>query len=148
MLEQLKLAKELRLPVIFHCRKAHDDLIEILKNFQGELKGVIHCFTGKWRQAEEYLKMGFYLGINGIIYKLDLNKTIEKIPLEKILIETDCPYLTPLPAVALAKAGPKDVRNEPIFVKYIAQDIAKIKNLDFQEVVKTTTQNARNLFRI
>jgi len=147
LLEQLEMAKELDLPVIYHCRKAHDDLIEILKEFKG-IKGVVHCFTGKWRQAKEYLEMGLYLGFNGIIYKLDLDKIIEKTPVEKILIETDCPYLTPLPAVALAKAGSKDVRNEPIFVKYIAQDIAKIKNIDFQEVTEATTQNAKKLFKI
>jgi len=140
LLEQLELAKELNLPVIFHCRKAHDDLIEILKDFQGKLKGVIHCFTGRWRQAEEYLKMGFYLGFNGIIYKLDLDKIIEKTPIEKILIETDCPFLTP-PQVEAE-------RNEPVFVKYIAQDIAKIKGLSYEQIIEATTQNAKNLFKI
>ena len=147
-LKQLDLAKELNLPVILHCRMAHNDLIEILKNSTPGVGGVVHCFTGSWEQAKEYLDMGFCLGFNGIIYKLDLNEVIKKIPVEKILIETDCPYLTPLPAVALAKAGPKDVRNEPIFVKYIAKEIAKIKNLDFQKVAEITTQNARKLFRI
>jgi len=140
LLEQLKLAEELKLPVIFHCRKAHDDLIKILKDFQGELRGVIHCFTGRWRQAEEYLKVGFYLGINGIIYKLNLKQVIEKTPLEKILIETDCPYLVP------PQAGVE--RNEPIFVKYIVQDIAKIKGIDSQEVAEITFQNAKKLFSI
>ncbi len=139
LLEQLEMAKELDLPVIFHCRKAHDDLIEILKEFKG-IKGAVHCFTGKWRQAKEYLEMGFYLGFNGIIYKLNLNKIIEKTPVEKILIETDCPYLTPPEA--------NKERNEPIFVKYISKDIAKIKDIDFQEVAETTTQNAKKLFKI
>jgi len=138
-LEQLDLAKELNLPVIFHCRMAHDDLLEILRNIQN-VQGVIHCFTGNWEQAKEYLEMGFFLGFNGIIYKLDLKEVIEKTPLEKILIETDCPYLVP------PQAGAK--RNEPIFVKYIAQEIAKIKNLDFQKVAEVTTQNAKNLFKI
>ena len=137
-LEQFDLAKELNLPVIFHCRKAHDDLLEILKNNQ--IRGVIHCFTGKWRQANEYLDMGYYLGINGIIYKLDLREVIEKTPIEKILIETDCPYLAP------PQAGTE--RNEPIFMKYIVQNIAKIKNIDFQKVAETTTANAKNLFKI
>jgi len=147
-LQQLSLAKELNLPVILHCRKAHEDLLKILnyklKTINYKLTGLVHCFTGKWKQAKKYLDMGFYLGINGIIYKLDLKEVIEKTPLEKILIETDCPYLTPSPAEALAKAG----RNEPIFVKYIVQDIAKIKNIDFQKVAETTSQNAKNLFRI
>ena len=137
-LQQLDLAKELNLPIILHCRMAHEDLLEILKDYQ--IPGVIHCFTGNWKQAREYLDMGFYLGINGIIYKRDLKEVIKNTPLEKILIETDCPYLTP------PQAGVE--RNEPIFIKYIIQDIAKIKGIDFQEVTGTTFQNAKNLFRI
>lgn len=138
-LEQLDLVKELNLPVIFHCRMAHNDLLEVLRNFQ-EIQGVIHCFTGSWEQAKEYLEMGFYLGFNGIIYKLNLREIIEKTPLEKILIETDCPYLVP------PQAG--EERNEPIFVKYIAQDIAKIKKLSYQEIIEATTKNAKKLFKI
>jgi len=134
-LEQLGLAKELNLPVIFHCRMAHQDLLNILNS---KLKGVIHCFTGTWGQAKKYLEMGFYLGINGIMYKFDLKEVIEKTPLEKILIETDCPYLTP------PQAGVE--RNEPIFVKYITQDIAKIKNLEYQKVAEVTTKNTKGLF--
>ena len=137
-LQQLDFVKELDLPVIIHCRMAHDDLLEILKDHQ--LPGVIHCFTGNWEQAKRYLDTGFYLGINGIMYKFDLKEVIKKTPLEKILIETDCPYLTP------PQTGVK--RNEPIFIKYIVQDIAKIKGIDFQKVAETTSQNAKNLFRI
>ncbi len=138
LLEQFSLAKELNLPVIFHCRKAHEDLLEVLKSNQ--IRGVIHCFTGNWQQARQYLDIGLYLGFNGIIYKLNLKEVIEKTPLERILIETDCPYLT------LPQAGID--RNEPIFVKYIAEDIARIKNLDYQKVAETTTINAKNLFKI
>jgi TatD DNase family protein len=137
-LEQLELAEELNLPVIFHCRKAHDDLLKTLKNHQ--VQGVIHCFSGRWSQAKKYLDMGFYLGINGIIYKLDLKGVIEKAPLDRILIETDCPYLVP------PQAGAE--RNEPVFVKYIAQDIAKIKSISFDQVAEITFQNAKNLFRV
>ena len=136
-LQQLDLAKELDLPVIIHCRMAHEDLLEILNN---KLNGVVHCFTGNWDEAKRYLDMGFYLGINGIMYKFDLKEVIEKTPLDKILIETDCPYLVPLQA--------DSKRNEPIFIKYIVQDIAKIKNIDFETVAETTFQNAKNLFRI
>lgn len=141
-LAQLDLAKELNLPIILHCRMAHQNLLEILKlkSKNEKVKGVIHCFTGDWEQAEEYLKLGFYLGINGIMYKFDLKEVIEKAPLEKILIETDCPYLTS------PKAGV--VRNEPIFVKYIAEEIARIKNVDFQKITEITTQNAKTLFGI
>jgi TatD DNase family protein len=141
-LEQLALAEELNLPVIFHCRSAHQDLIEILegrKKAAGRLRGVIHCFTGDWQQAEKYLAMGFYLGFNGIIFKLNLAEVIEKTPLERILIETDCPYLTPPPM-----AG----RNEPLYVKYVAEKIAEIKKLRYEEISVVTTENAKKLFKI
>ena len=137
-LKQLDLAKELNLPVIFHCRQAHKDLLEILKG--AKLQGVIHCFTGNWKEAKQYLDMGLYLGFNGIIYKLNLKEVIEKTPIKRILIETDCPYLTP------PQAGTE--RNEPIFVKYIAQDIAKIKKLSYKEITEITTKNAKELFKI
>jgi len=142
--QQLKLAEELDLPVIFHCRMAHDDLIKILSENGSRIRGVVHCFTGSWKQAQEYLGMGLYLGFNGIIFKLNLEEVIKKTPLEKILIETDCPYLTPLPAVALAKAG----RNEPLFVKYVAEKIAKVKELSYKEISRITTENAKKLFKI
>lgn len=140
-LQQLELARELSLPVIFHCRTAHDDLLETL-NFQVlsfKLRGAIHCFTGNWQQAERYLEMGFYLGFNGIIFKLDLDGIIKKTPLEKILIETDCPYLTP---------PPMEGRNEPLYIKYVAEKIAGIKGLSFERLADVTTRNARELFKI
>jgi len=150
LLQQMDLAQELNLPIIFHCRMAHADLIEILKskikNQISKLSGVVHCFTGTWQEAEEYLRMGFYLGFNGIIFRLNLDEIIEKTPLDRILLETDCPYLTPLPAEALAKAGP--LRNEPIFVKYVAEKIAKTKGLSYEEIAEITTQNAKKLFKI
>ncbi len=140
-LNQLKLAKDLDLPVIFHCRMAHNDLIGAIKEFNtSKIRGVVHCFTGTWEQAGEYLKMGFYLGFNGIIYKLDLKEIIQKTPLEKILIETDCPYLTP------PSAGVK--RNEPVYVRYIAEEIAEIKKVSYEKVAKITTENAKTLFKI
>lgn len=137
LLEQLKLAKSLGLPVIIHCRMAHEDLLEIL-NGQLPIKGVIHCFTGTWEEAQKYLEMGFYLGINGIIYKLDLKEVIEKAPLERLLLETDSPYLGPN----------KNERNEPLLVKQIAKEIARIKNISFDEVAQATTLNAQILFGI
>jgi len=152
-LEQLDLAKKLNLPVIFHCRMAHQNLIEILKsqiqNYKSQtnskfkiqnskLRGVIHCFTGNWKEAEQYLEMGFYLGFNGIIFKLNLDEIIKKTPINKILLETDCPYLTPPEFI--------QQRNEPLSVKYIAEKVAKIKNLSFNEIVIKTTQNAKTLF--
>lgn len=137
-LQQLDLADELNLPVIVHCRMAHADVLEILKNRKS--KGVIHCFTGNWDEAQKYLDLGFYLGINGIIFKFDINEVIKKAPLEKLLIETDCPYLTP------PKAGAE--RNEPIFVKYVAERIAELKGISFDEVAEQTIKNAKALFGV
>ena len=142
LLKELELAEELDLPVIFHCRMAHPDLIEILKNEASKIKkgGVVHCFTGNQQEAKEYMKMGFYLGFNGIIFKFDLKEVIKKTPLERILVETDCPYLSP-PQF-------KKERNEPIAVKYVAEEIAKIKNINLEDITKETTQNAKKLFNI
>lgn len=137
--QQLELAKELNLPMIFHCRMAHDDLLGLLQRGRVSLKGVVHCFTGTWEQAQKYLKMGFYLGFNGLIFKMDVGEIIRKTPLDKILIETDCPYLTPLQETG---------RNEPLYVKYVAEKIAQIKNLSYKEIAKITTENAKKLFKI
>ena len=143
LIEQMNLAKELNLPIIFHCRKAHEDLIEIVnlkfKARNSKLRGVIHCFTGDRNQAEKYIEKGLYLGFNGIIFKMDLDDVIKKTPLERILIETDCPYLTP----PFQKG-----RNEPAYVKYVAEKIAKIKDLDYKEIAQITTRNAKELFKI
>ena len=138
-LQQLDLVRELDLPVIIHCRMAHQNLIEILKS--KNLIGAIHCFTGTLEEARQYISLGFYIGLNGIIFKLDLDEIIKKIPLDKILVETDCPYLTP-------PAEGRDKRNEPIFVKYIVQKIADLKETSFNEIAEATTQNAQNLFKI
>ena len=152
-IEQLELAQQMNKPIIFHCRKAYDDLIELLTMFNlgcvhcphacapPGLKGVVHCFMGRWPQAEKLLEMDFYLGFNGLItYARDYDKVIEKLPLEKILLETDCPYLTPAPH--------RDKRNEPSYVKYVAEKIAQIKKVSFKEVAQKTTENAQELFGV
>ena len=144
-IQHLDLARELNKPVIFHCRKAYEDLLKILIfNFQFSIfkpKGVLHCFMGKLSQAEEFLKMGFYLGFNGLItYCRDYDKVIKNTPLERILIETDCPYLTPIPH--------RGERNEPLYVKYVAEKIAEIKQVSFEKISEQTTENARELFKI
>ena len=134
--QQIKLAQELNLPIIFHCRKAHDEMIEMLDNE----KGVIHCFTGKYSQAKKYLEKGLYLGFNGIIFKHDVSETIKKMPLDRMLIETDCPYLTP-PNV-------KKERNEPINIKYVALEIARQRGISLEEVIEATTTSAKKLFAL
>lgn len=138
-LEQLDLAKELNLPVILHCRMAHDDVIEILQS-RNEKRGVIHCFTGTLEQAKKYIEMGFYIGINGIIFKFNIDNVIKNISLDNMVVETDCPYLTPLPE------GNK--RNEPAFIKHTIKKIADLKNVSFEEVCEKTTENAKKLFGI
>jgi len=138
-LTQLRLAKELNLPLILHCRKAHDDLIELVNP---QVKGVIHCFTGNLQQLDKFLQMGFYIGFNGIIFKpikeIDFESIIKKTPLERILIETDCPYLTP--------PNFPEKRNNPLGVKLIAEKIANIKNISFEKLARTATENAKVLF--
>ena len=144
--KHLELAKELNLPVIFHCRVAHNDLIDfLLKNPDlRPKKAVIHGFVGILEQLEKYLDFGYNVGFNGIIFKeiegINFSENIKRTPLDKILIETDCPYLTP-PVL-----GTK--RNEPIYVKYVAERIAELKNLNFEEIAEITTKNAKELFKI
>jgi len=141
-LKQLGLARELNLPVIFHCRMAHDELIEISSHCSStnySLTGVIHCFTGNLEQAKSYLDMGFYLGFNGIIFKFDCDEVIKNTPPERILLETDCPYLTP---------PQESGRNEPLYVRYVAERIANLKNLSHEEIENITAQNAKKLFKI
>jgi TatD DNase family protein len=146
LLQELKLAQELNLPLIFHCRMAHEDLLGELRVMNKELmiKGVMHGFVGTVEQLKEYLKMGFYIGFNGIIFKkiegIDFEENIKKTPLDRILIETDCPYLTP--------PDFPDKRNNPLAVKIVAQEIAKIKKINIDDLSRITTDNARNLFNL
>ena len=135
---QLDLASELSLPVIVHCRMAFGDLYEILKDRKN--RGVIHCFVGTLEDAQKFINLGFYIGINGIIDKLDQDEVVKNVPLDKIVVETDCPYLTPK-----AEDGK---RNEPVFVKHVIQKIADLRGLSFDEVASATTQNAKKLFNI
>ena len=145
---QLKLADELNLPVIFHCRKAHNDLIEFLKLHQGKLRGVVHCYTGDLKQAEKFYELGLSFGFNGLIFK-DVpalpspKEIIGALPLERIVLETDSPYLVPPQAIAGSDPA---MRNEPLFVKYVAEEIARIKGISVDEVASITTANAQTLF--
>jgi len=134
---QLELAKKINRPVILHCRLAHNDLINIIKNYN--LKGVIHCFTGDKEEAKKYLGLGLCLGFNGIIFNRDLKEVIQYVPLAKVLVETDCPYLTP---------PKREGRNEPLFIKDVIEEIAQLKKINLNQAIETTTQNAQNLFGI
>ena len=147
-IKHLKLAKEVNKPIIIHCRDAHDDLLEILRLEDSPPRGVMHFFTGTLKQAEKYIELGFYISFSGVITFPPLRRAsansydevVKNIPLEKILTETDCPYVAPVPH--------RGKRNEPQYIKYVAQKIAEIKDLSFEEVATRTTQNARELFGI
>jgi len=148
--EQLKLARNMDLPVIIHCRQAHDDMIKVLQGFKKKHKdtipqnrpwGVMHCFSGDENLAWQYFSLGLMISFTGVItFSAQWNDLIRKVPNEKIMIETDCPYMTPEPY--------RGKRNEPVLVKYVAQRIAEIKNLSLDRVAEITTRNARELFRV
>ena len=143
-IEQLKLAKELDLPVIIHTRDAMGETFDILKNNQnGNVRGVLHCYSGSPEMALEYIKMGFYISLGGpVTFKNArlVREVAEAVPLDKLLIETDCPYLTPEPY--------RGKRNEPVYVKYVAEKIAEVKKISYDELVKATNENTKRLFGI
>lgn len=149
-IQQLSLARNLKLPVIIHCRQAHDDMIEILKEFRSKNKdmfysdqpwGVMHCFSGDEDLAWQYFSLGLLISFTGLItFSKQWDELIRKVPFEKIMIETDCPYMTPEPF--------RGERNEPMLVKYIAERIAEIKNLSTEKIAEITTNNAKNLFNV
>ena len=138
----LDLALELGKPVVIHCRDAHADAIEILRS-RGISRGVIHCFSGTAEDAREYLAMGFHLSIAGpVTYPnaAKLRETIRSIPLDRLMVETDCPLLAP--------QAYRGKRNEPAYVRYAAAEIAKAHGCPIEVVAERTTANARRLFGI
>lgn len=138
----LALAKECRLPVVIHCRDAFQDLFRILDEAFPSGKGVMHCFTGTIQEAKEAIERGFYISLSGIVTfkkSLELQEVARLIPLEKLLIETDAPYLAPQ-----TKRGKK---NEPAFVVETAEKIAEIKGLSLEKVAQQTLENALELFK-
>lgn len=140
-LEFINLANQVKKPLIIHCWDAYNDLYEILKENPVSKKGVIHSFVGGYKTAKKFVELGYKIGLNGIVtYGISYDRLIKEIKLEDILIETDCPYLTPPPF--------KGERNEPLNVKYVAEKIAKIKEISLEEVEKITTKNAKTLFEI
>jgi TatD DNase family protein len=141
---QIDLAKQLKLPIIVHDRESHGDIMEIFNkmNVKG-MGGVLHSFSGSVEMARECVKMGFYLSISGPLTFKNNVKTVEvvrEIPLDMLLIETDSPYLTPTPF--------RGQRNYPGYVRYVAEKIAEIKGLSFEEVAKKTLENGKRLFDI
>lgn len=141
---QLDIAADVRLPVIIHSRDAANDTLELLKEYDGRIQGgVIHCFSYSPQMAEEYLKMGYYIGIGGVLTFKNarkLKEVAEIVPIEKIVIETDCPYLSPEPH--------RGERNNSLNLLYVVAELAKIKGLPDKEVISVTCRNAMKLYGI
>lgn len=140
--KQLEIANKLNLPVIIHSREANQDTFEIIKSF-AKTNGVIHCYSGDVKMALDYINLGFFIGIGGIITFKNAKKmldVVKNISIENILLETDCPYLSPEPN--------RGKRNDSSNLIYVAQKIAEIKNISLNEVAEKTKLNAKKLFNI
>lgn len=138
---QIEMAKELDLPVVVHDRDAHEDTFNILKEMRP--KGVVHCFSGSVEMAKEYVKLGFYIGVGGVVTFKNARKAVEvveAVPVESILLETDCPYMAPTPF--------RGQRNDSSLISYVAEKIAEIKGLTPQEVCDITNKNAKEFLGI
>jgi len=140
--EQIALAREVKKPLMIHCRNAYEDLIQILKEERAnEIGGDIHFFAGSWDIAKQFLDLGFYLSFTGVItFARDYDEVIKNVPLDRIMVETDAPYVTPEPH--------RGKRNEPLYVEFVAKKIAEIKNLSEEEVFRQMVENTRKLFKI
>ncbi|MCA1057248.1 TatD family hydrolase [Rossellomorea aquimaris] len=142
--KQIHLAKRVKLPIIIHNREATQDIVDILREEGAEeVGGIMHCFSGSAEIAKECVDMNFYISLGGPVTFKNAKKPKEvaqEIPLEKLLIETDCPYLAPHPN--------RGKRNEPAYVKLVAEQIAELKGIPLEEVENVTTQNANKLFNI
>lgn len=144
-LKQLELAYELKLPIVIHCRDAYGDMIDLLKRNKNllEYSGTFHCYGGSKEIAKEILKLGFYISVGGVsTFKnaSNLKETIKSLPLENLILETDCPYLAPDPF--------RGRRNDPSLIPIIAKNLAQLKDVSIEEIEEKTTQNARRLFNL
>ena len=138
--KQISLAQKLNLPIVFHCREAHQDLLAILSQFKIG-KAEIHCFDAPLDILRQYLSLGFFVGFTGMItYSSRLDEAIRETPLDSLIIETDSPYLTPVPF--------RGQRNSPLLLKYTAKKIAQIKNISLEKIYQSTLENTKNLFQI
>jgi TatD DNase family protein len=140
--KQIEWAKAYNLPIVLHVRESFDEVFEVLEQEMDEqLTGVFHCFTGTLAQAEKIIGWGFKLGIGGVLTykKSGLDKVVEQIPNEHLLLETDAPFLTPVPF--------RGKRNESAYTFFVAQKLAEIKKMSLEEIANITTQNAKHLFK-
>lgn len=140
--EFIRLARMTNLPIIVHDREAHSDILKILKEEEADkVSGVLHSFSGDIDMLKEVIELGFYISISGVVtYAESLTKIVKVIPLERLLIETDCPYLTPVPY--------RGRRNEPAYLTYTAQKISQTLGMTIEKISALTTSNACRLFRI
>lgn len=142
-IKQIELANELNLPMNIHDRDAHKDTFDILKAYNKNSKVIMHCFSGSPEFAVECLKEGWYIALGGVVTFKNAKKmkdVAEVVPLERLLIETDAPYLTPVPR--------RGEENQPAYVKFVAEEISRLKAVTFEEVALATTQNAQNILGI
>jgi len=151
---QLGLASRRGLPLILHIREADNDAVKILRRFRSKIVGgVAHCFYGDYATAKQYLDLGLHIGIGGGLLQASpraeaLREAVKSIPLERILLETDAPYVLPDRTDAHGNPLPKKARNTSLLIPLVAEEIARIKGLDVQAVLSTTTANAKRLFKI
>jgi TatD DNase family protein len=142
--EFIHLARQTGLPLVVHERDAANDAAQLLRSEgDGGVRGVIHCFTGSYEAARAYLDLGFYLSFTGIITFKNaepLRQVLRQVPLERIFVETDSPYLTPVPH--------RGKRNEPAYVRLVAEAVARVKDLSLEDIARSTTRNVLNLFRL
>lgn len=142
-IEQIKLAIEYDLPIIIHTRDSFNEAYETIKPFKGKIRGVFHSFSAGITEAKTAIDLGFYIGIGGVVTfpkATTLHELVKEIPLEHLLVETDSPFLTPVPY--------RGKRNEPGYTKYVVDEIAKIKQIDPSIVAAKTSENAIKLFRL
>ena len=142
--KQIALAKELKLPLIIHSREAHRDTLDILKACGAEeVGGVFHAYSGSVEMLDEVLAMNFYIGLGGVVTFKNAKKAVEvakEVPMDRLLIETDCPYMTPVPY--------RGKRNHPKYVYYAAEKLAEIREVDVEEIIDQTYENGKRLFNI
>lgn len=141
--KQILWAKELNMPIVIHCREAFDEVFEMLyKHADESLYGIFHCFTGSYEQAQKAIELGFYLGIGGVVtYKNSgLGEVISMLDIKNLVLETDSPYLTPVPF--------RGKPNESSYLIYVAQKIADLKQMSIEEVAEITTQNSKKVFGV
>lgn len=142
-IEQIELAIKYDLPLVIHTREAWADTYEILNRYRGKIRGIMHCYTGSLEMAFEFIKMGFYIAIGGAVTFKNANeakRVVSNIDLNYLLVETDCPYITPVPY--------RGKRNESSYIVYTISEIAKIRNMDLEELEKITFANACKIFKI